>query len=186
MILGNAYLNTQRYTLAIRHSVRQKVYLHYKADLLAQLQKSAVQVVYFNDGGYPGARLETRKHPLYRRLYKVFYDPADKKHVTRKGLDYLDPRGIAIWYMDDGTVSAKRRQGKVHAYELVLNTGFSQAENELIIQYFAEVWEVRFGLNLRKGRWRLRMGTQQARKLAHLIVPYIIPAMQYKIEPLLV
>jgi hypothetical protein len=186
MILGNAHLNTQRYTLEIRHSIRQEVYLHYKAGLLEQLQKSAIQMVYFDDGGYPGVRIETRKHSLYRRLYKLFYGSANKKQVTRKGLDYLDLRGIAIWYMDDGAVSAKRRQGKIHAYELVLNTYFSRAENELIIQYFAEVWGLQFGLNLNKGRWRLRMGTQQARKLVDLIVPYVIPAMRYKIEPLLV
>ena len=186
MVLGDAHLNTKRYTLEIRHNIRQEVYLHYKAGLLAQLQQSAVQVVYFDDSGYPGVRIETRKHPLYRRLYKLFYDPARKKHVTRKGLDYLDPRGVALWYMDDGAVSAKRRQGKIHAYELVLNTYFSRAENELIIQYFAEVWGLQFGLNSNKGQWRLRMGTRQARQLAHLIVPYVIPAMRDKIDPLLV
>lgn len=186
MVLGGAHLNTKRYTLEIRHNIRQEVYLRYKAGLLAELQKSVVHLVYFNEGEYPGIRIETQKHPLYRRLHKVFYDPIRKKVVTRKGLDYLDPRGIAIWYMDNGTVSAKRRQGKIHAYELVLNTNFSRFENELIIQYFAEVWGVQFGLNLNKGQWRLRMGTQQARKLANLISPHIIPAMQHKINPLLV
>jgi hypothetical protein len=186
MILGNAYLNTERYTLEIRHSIRQEVYLQYKAGLLAQLQKGPIPVVYFKTEGYAGVRLETRKHPLYRRLYKLFYSPAGEKSVTRKGLDYLDPRGIAIWYMDGGAVSTKRRRGKVHTCELVLNTGLPQAENELIIHYFAEVWGLQFGLNLRKGQWRLRMGTQQARKLVDLIIPYVIPAMRHKVEPLLV
>jgi hypothetical protein len=186
MVLGKAHLNTKRYTLEIRHSIRQEVYLHYKADLLAQLQKSAIQMVYFSDGGYPGVRIETRKHPLYRRLRKVFYGPASEKAVTRKGLDNLDPRGIAIWYMDAGAVSAKRRQGKIHAYELVLNADFCRTESELIIQYFAEVWGLQFGLTLNKGQWRLRMGTQQARKLANVIAPYIIPTMRHKIDPLLV
>jgi len=186
MVLGGAHLNPKQYTLEIRHNIRQKVYLRYKADLLAQLQQSSVQMIYFNEDGYSGVRLETRKHPLYRRLHKLFYGLAREKVVTRKGLDYLDPRGIAIWYMDNGAISAKRRQGKIHAYELVLNTGFTRAESELISQYFSEVWEVQFGLSLNKGRWRLRMGTQQARKLADLIAPYIIPAMGYKIDPLLV
>jgi hypothetical protein len=194
MVLGTAHLNTKRYTLEIRHSIRQEVYLRYKAGLLEQLQKSAIQVIPLkyrkngqnSGGGYPGVRIETRKHALYRRLYKLFYSPTDKKRVTHQGLDYLDPRGIAIWYMDNGAVSAKRRQGKIHACELVLNTHFSRLENELIIQYFAEVWGLQFGLNLNKSRWRLRMGTQQARKLADLIAPYVIPAMRYKIDPLLV
>jgi len=88
--------------------------------------------------------------------------------------------------MDDGSVSAKYRKGKVHAYELRLNTCFSRDEDELIIRYFAEVWNLQFGLNRSKGKWRLRMGTQQARRFAQLIAPYVIPTMRYKIDPLLI
>jgi hypothetical protein len=186
MVLGNAHIRAKRYTLAIRHSVRQEAYLRYKAGLLEQLQQSPIRVMRFHNSGYPGVRIETQQHPLYRRLYQLFYEPGGEKRVTRKVLDYLDPRGIAIWYMDDGSVSAKRRRGKVHAYELRLNTYLPRDENELIIQYFAQVWGVRFGLNLSKGRWRLRMGTRQARQFAQLVAPYIISTMRRKIDPLLV
>ena len=186
MLLGDAHIKPQRYSLTIRHSIRQEAYLRYKAELLEQLQKSPVQVVRFNNSGYPGVRIETRQRPLYRRLRKLFYEPTGTKHVTRKVLDFLDPRGIAIWYMDDGSNSAKYRRGKIHAYELTLNTYLSREENESIIQYFAEVWDLQFGLNQSKGKWRLRMGTKQARRFAQLIAPYVIPTMRYKIEPLLV
>ena len=186
MVLGDAHIRAKRYTLAIRHSIRQEAYLCYKAGLLEQLQKSPIRVVRFNNSGYPGVQIETRQQPLYRRLRKLFYEASGKKCVTRKVLDYLDPRGIAIWYMDDGSVSAKRRRGKVHAYELTLNTYLPRDENELIIQYFAEMWNVQFGLNSSKGKWRLRMGTRKARQFAQLIAPYIISTMRYKIDPLLV
>ncbi len=187
MVLGDAHIRPKRCTLAIRHSARQKAYLHYKAKILEQLQKAPIRVFPFNNSGYPGVRVETQRRPLYRRLRRLFYEePTGRKHVTRKVLDYLDPRGIAIWYMDDGSVSAKRRNGKVHAYELTLNTYIPRDENELIIRYFAETWDLRFGLNLSKGNWRLRMGTRQARRLAQLVAPYIVPTMRYKVDPLLV
>jgi len=75
MLLGDAHIRVQRYSLTIRHSIRQEAYLRYKAGLLEELQKSPIQVVRFNNSnnGYPGVRIETRQCPLYRRLYKLFY-----------------------------------------------------------------------------------------------------------------
>jgi hypothetical protein len=186
MVLGDAHIKAKRYTLAINHGARQEAYLHYKAGILEQLQKAPIKVRPFDNSGYPGVRMETQRRPLYRRLRRLFYEPTGRKRVTRKALDYLDPRGIAIWYMDDGSVSAKRRNGKIHAYELTLNTYIPRDKNELIIRYFAETWDLQFGLNLSKGKWRLRMGTRQARRLAQFVAPYIVPTMRYKVDPLLV
>ena len=48
-------------------------------------------------------------------------------------LNRLNALGIAIWYMDDGGLSQKKRNGVVHANELMLNTGLSKENNQIII-----------------------------------------------------
>jgi hypothetical protein len=84
--------------------------------------------------------------------------------------------------MDDGSKSFKRRNGRIHAVEVTLNTYLSKEENEVIIGYFKDMWGVNWGLNKSKGRFRLRMGTQEAQKFFDLIRPYIIESMMYKVD----
>ena len=94
----------------------------------------------------------------------------------------LTPQGIAIWYMDDGGLSAKKRDGKIHAYELFLNTHETKETNQIIINYFLEVHDIKFTQVKNKGLYRLRCGTKQARKFIALIEDYVIPSMRYKID----
>jgi hypothetical protein len=96
----------------------------------------------------------------------------------------LERKQLAIWYQDDGSLTAKKRGGKIHAYDLTLNTYLSKSQNEIIISYFKEAWSINWGLSKSKGKYRLRMGTKEARKFIKLIEPYIVPDMRYKIEPL--
>lgn len=38
--------------------------------------------------------------------------------------------------MDDGCLFAKKRNGKIHAWELYLNTYLTDEKNQIIIDYF--------------------------------------------------
>jgi hypothetical protein len=182
MILGDGHIR-DRGTICIRHAEQQKDYLLYKAKILGLKQSKVVECHPFDNSGYPAWRLETRSNPLYKRLRKILYIHG-KKAITRKCLDYLDPIGISIWFQDDGSTSYKKRNGKIHAVELTLNTYVSKEENETIIAYFKERWNVSFGLNKSKGKHRLRAGTREGKKLVSLIEPYILPCMKYKIDKL--
>ena len=186
MVLGDGTLS-KRGALTIGHSTRQREYLLFKAAIAQNLQRRAVKVrerTYTSTyGTFPAIRFTTQERPIYRRLRKLMY-PNGAKSISRRVLDYLDERGIAIWFMDDGSTSVKNRRGRPHAVETTLNTYCSQSGNQIIIGYFLEKWGLRFGLNKSHGGWRLRMGTREARRLATLISPFVIPSMQYKLEPL--
>lgn len=167
--------------LYIAHSHKQKPYALFKADLLAQITNKSVNV---RDGyakGYSYVRVEPRLIPLTKRLVRELYSDGKKK-LTRKFLDYLSIESIAIWFMDDGSKSFKKHNGKIHAVEVTLNTYLSKEENEIIILYFKEVWGINWGLNKSKNWYRLRMGTREARKFFVLIGPYIHPSLNYKIQ----
>jgi hypothetical protein len=182
MVLGDAHIRKHG-SLAITHCLRQKSYLEMKRQILERKQLADLKIIDFDNNGFPGCYLETRARPIYRILRKLIYKNGVKT-VSIKLLNYLDALGLAIWYQDDGSLTAKKRGGKIHAYDLTLNTYLSKSQNEIIISYFKEVWSINWGLSKSKGKYRLRMGTKEARKFIKLIEPYIVPDMRYKIEPL--
>ena len=187
MTLGDGCIRAEG-SLGVKHSTRQAEYLRHKAEIVQWLQRRPVHIAEREDnttfGVFPSIGFITQERPLYKRLRKLMY-PSGVKTITRKALDYLDVRGLAIWFMDDGSTSVKKRNGKAHSTETTLNTYCSKDENQVVIDYFNDVWGVSWGFNKSRDRWRLRMGTQGGRAFARLIEPHIIPSMRYKIAPLL-
>lgn len=184
MVLGDGYLRkVSRNTscIIIKHSYEQYEYLDYKAELLSKVfkcKKPAIRII--DNNGYKGAIL-FKGHRYLDILRKWIYI-GGKKTYSRKILNYLTPQGIALWYMDDGSLIAKKRDGKIHAFEMYLSTYTTKEENQVIIDYFKEVWDVNFTQTKNKGKYRLRCGTKEFRKFREIIEPYIIPSMRYKID----
>lgn len=165
----------------ILHCSAQKEYIEHKADLLQSVLGGKRPMVSFRmNNGFPAYSIR-KTNTYFRILYPWIYHDK-KKTFSRKILNMLTVKGIAIWYMDDGNLSAKKRNRKIHAYELFLNTHEDQPTNQIIIDYFYEVHGISFAQVKNNGSYRLRCGTKEARKFIALIEPHIIPSMQYKIE----
>ena len=186
MVAGDACIRKQRFcrsvSLRITHSEKQREYLEYKREILQNLFKEwEIPIRPVNSSGYLGVKLETRTHPKLRAIRKWFYSDG-RKRFSRRTLEYLTPIGIALWYMDDGSLSYKKREGKVHGREIHLNTYCSLEEARVIQAYFKEVWDVSWTVVPTKGLFRLRMGSNEAIKFFTIINPYIIPSMKYKVD----
>lgn len=188
MILGDGYLyvrkdknypNTWVQNLSVLHGQNQRDYIEHKAQKIHSIiGGKAPNVRKIKNNGYIGYRFD-KSNSYFRVLHRWIYKN-NVKTYTRKVLDMLTPEGIAYWYMDDGSLYPKKRKGKIHAYELVLSTYVSKEQNQIIIDYFCEVHNLKFGLSKSKGKYRLRMGTKEARKFIELVDPYIIKSMKYK------
>lgn len=175
------YANSFHQSLSLKHGANQKEYIEYKRDLIHSIfggKKPKVREI--NNNGYLGYTV-SKSNSYFRVLHKQMY-PNRKKTISRKVLDKLTPHGIAIWYMDDGSLYPKKRNGKIHAYELILSTYISIEENEIIIDYFKENYDINFKIAKSKGSFRLRLGTREARKFIKIVEPYIIDSMKYKIK----
>jgi hypothetical protein len=189
MVAGDATIrknrgssNVKSVSLKIVHSEKQLEYLLFKRDILQKLYRNwEIQIQHFDNSGYSGVRINLRDHKRLRQIYKLFYRNG-KKVFNLKALRYLTPIGVAIWYMDDGSLSFKRRKGVVHGREVHLNTYCSKEECEVIAGWFENTWNIRWKLVPNKGHYRLRMGSKEASKLFNLINPYIIPSMAYKTD----
>lgn len=76
---------------------------------------------------------------MFMKMFRrILYKP-NKRIAQRKLLNRLTPLGLAIWYMDDGGLSQKKRNGVIYANELMLNTWLQKDDNQIIIDYFKEV-----------------------------------------------
>lgn len=179
ILLGNAYKRQNNFY--IQHPAFQEDYVLFKQRLLEQITQKPVSLYSrFTKKGDRLLCLEPKLIPLIRVLVKKRF-PGGTQKITREFLDLLTMPGIALWFLDKGSKSLKKN-GKIHSLEITLTTRISQAENELIIAYFSEVWEIKWGLIKGKNSYRLRMGTKAGKEFLERIRPYVPETMLYKVE----
>jgi hypothetical protein len=180
MLLGAGKRNQNNFL--IQHSIAQENYILYKKEVLELITQKPVSLRRVHYQGKDFLSIEPKQIPLIRVLVQKLY-PAGTQKISRKFLNLLTLPGIAIWFMDKGAKSFKKKNGKIHALEVTLNTYLSQLENEVIVTYFSEVWGFQWGLSKSKNTYRLRMGTQAGKQFLSVIRPYVHPSMLYKVEP---
>lgn len=170
--------------LAINHSLKQIELLEYKRNIISQNLGGIPNIRHFNNNGYPGVMF-TKSHSVFKEIHKNLY-PNNKKTISRNILDTFDAECLAIWYMDDGGLGIKKRLNKIHGYELFLNTHLSKEENQIIIDYFKETWDIQFTQVKNRNHYRLRCGTKEGSKFIKIIKPFVVNSLLYKIDPFLV
>ncbi len=180
MLLGRGKKNQNNFF--IPHRATQESYVLFKKQLLEQITQQPVSVRRrTTNRGDELLRLEPKLIPLTRVLVKKLYCGGIKT-VTSKFLNLLTPAGIAIWFLDQGSKSFKKRDGKIHALDVYLNTHLCESENEIIIDYFSEMWGFKWGLSKTATAYRLRMGTQEGKRFLSFITPYIPESLRYKVQ----
>lgn len=138
------------------------------------------------DNGAYGAKVA-----YYRAQRKLFYIwrmlySTGKKRVTWKILKKLTPLGIAVWFMDDGSLVLRgKRSGTIRSREIHFSThSFTVGENKIIIQYFQSVWGVEFRLTSERGRPRIWCNTRNTHKFLDIVGTIVsqVPEMGYKAD----
>lgn len=189
MVLGDGYIRTESAAdkkagrriapqLSMAHSKDQKRYLQWKVGLLNRIFGGRATVRNYD------YKVQASKSNRYLRTLKRMMYQDGVKQITPQVLDMLTTQGVAILFMDDGSYRMNRRQdGSVSSVSLNLSTECSYEEAVAIIDYFQRVHGISWKLayNKRTGYWSLRTNTAEARKMASLVEPYLIPTMRYKI-----
>ena len=164
-------------------SVKQRDWFEYKKSRFEKIFNQTFQTYKYDCPQYNSSvfQFTTGTTELTEYLVDLFY-PNDKKVILKEALEQLTLEGIAWWYMDDGSMSIKKIDGKPRGAEITLNTYLTAEENQIIIDFFQSRFNIIWKLNKSKGRYRLRMGKKEAMKFFPLIEQYIIPSMKYKID----
>ena len=164
-----------RYRLNIIHCEKQKDYCEWKANMFG-----VKELKYIEKNGYS-------QKPAYRFHTKIFdledEIPKNTKIVPDWLLDKLDIRGIAIWYMDDGSINKRElKDGSISNYISIHSNNFDYEIQEKIVKKFAQ-YGINCTINKSKSKYYyLRFNKENSKKLLHLINPYIHVSMNYKIN----
>ncbi len=181
-MLGDSYLhyyakNPGNGYLEVYHGPDQLDYLNWKIKELESLgAKYHEWTKYWEEYGreYTRRWMTTAAHPYWKQIREMFYKDRAKV-VTREILDQLQPLGLAVWYMDDGHTFKKSWTANWHTQS------FSIKENEMIVSYLKDKWNVETKIAFNQNKPHLIVSKEGRESLFEVIKPYIIESMSYKL-----
>jgi len=169
-----------QYALRMVHCLRQREYAEHKAELVGVvLGKAIPKVREINNSGHPGVAFQ-KTHRLFRLLRKLIYRDGHK--LISRGVPYLDDHGLAIWYMDDGSLTLHKQNGKIHARNIYLNTYTDREEADKLVELIQSKWGITMRPASHKGKWRLWCNTTETKKFVAIVDPYVVASMKYKTD----
>lgn len=189
LLIGDGTISSN-YVFKLSHSTLQREYLEWKVGLLNKygIKNNGVKE-YISKCGYNTGKSvlysQMSLTPTIKALRRSVYTP--KKTITRKLLEWLNPLGLAIWYMDDGCINvntSKQRRSIQHTIKIA--TCVDDSTIKTIINYFDEVWDIHFR-PFKEGRNTYSIASSSeldCEKFIKIVKPYIkqVPSFLYKIR----
>jgi uracil-DNA glycosylase len=176
-LLGDGSISRTRGHLQVAHSEAQREYAHFKARLLEELEpvvsEVAVAAVANGQRAHSVVHIRTRASRALRIIKREFREP--EKHVPAHLADELNPRMLAIWFMDDG--HTRRREGRRAGAEIA-TSGFDDGDIAYLLMGLS-----RLGLRAKSLRGRIFFDVDATRRLLELIAPFVPLSMRYKLDP---
>ena len=184
-LLGDGYCNRKRQIIKFSQCEKQKEYLEYKYSFFNSDEVYGIYKREYKEG-YIGYSFEfpNIKHKydtLYSYIGKYLYSNEGRKKISPSYLKELSPLGLAIWWMDDGSLcnSKGNRWGKL------CTECFNYEEHILLQKYFKEKWNIDVKISKEKDKYYfINFNATALRKLISIIYKYVleVPCMVYKID----
>jgi len=170
--LGDGHIQTLkngRYRLNMTHSKDQHDYCKWKASMF-----NVNEIRYIEKNGYS-------QKEAYTFVTKTFYLinnlPTTKTDVPQWILDDLDEKGLAIWFMDDGSLNKK-------SFNSTINTdSFDEdSQKRIVLKLKSMNIDCKY-VNYKKSYYHIVINENGTNKLIRLISKYIHNNMMYKLLP---
>ena len=170
--------------------IQQKEYLEWKVKQLKEngIRNTGIKSYISTKGFNKGKEViyvELNIIPFIKLLRRVVYKNG-KKTFSRKLLNRLDAKGLAIWFMDDGHINIRKDKGRPCGFYIKISICEPKEEVQIMIDYFKEIWGINFYMfheGKKEDSYSLCCGTKEGLKFIEIIRPYVeqIPSMLYKI-----
>lgn len=181
MTIGDGHIKKTKNELTVSHGGSQIDYCERKAQLLENALDRPVNVHRYNNSGYEAARFHVNGEYLKHVRNWLYKDGV--KTLSSNVLSRLTDQGVAIWYQDDGSLHNKKRDGKIHSKELTISTYLEKREEaQVVCDFFKDRYDVDMTVKSNKGRFSVRCGLKEARKLLPNLQPHCFPGMEYKFD----
>lgn len=185
--LGDGCINKQG-QMMFNHSWKQYDYSMWKYKLLKKNGIKMGKIQRFEGkNGYLDYTIQYRYRTSVTMFNKVLrrcmYEDSKKRYL--KGLlNRLTPQGLAIWFMDDGTILRRKYKGQYKGFYLRISTYCSEEEANIIINYFSEKYDIhptKICEHSKQNLYTINFGAKEGKKLINIIKPYMCPSMMYKV-----
>ena len=181
LMLGDAHLETQNqgrtYRLKIEQSEAHVAYVRHLYRLFAEWVRTPPQAKKVTSRGHISRNwwFQTLSHGAFRFYAHEFYREG-RKHVPKLIHRWLNPRALAYWYMDDGSMKSAQSKG------VLLNTqSFSLSEVERLCQVLQEKYCLKAKSRKQRSGYQIYISGDSYERLRDLIEPYLIAEMHYKL-----
>ena len=161
----------------VEHGLVQKDYVIWKYNIFKPWVFTEPKLSYrYRNTGEQYAKswwFRTVRHPILAQLRKRFYENG-KKIVPLDIANDLNDLALAVWVMDDGSLN--RNHMDISTYS------FTLPEIAILICALKSRFdlEARYYRDRNKG-FRMYFNSGDTQKLSHIIRPYVIPAIKYKL-----
>lgn len=160
--------------LSIKHSIKQEEWVDCKYNVLKDFvrTKPTIQISKINEKVYKCKSFRTLTHDFFTYIHDLCYK--DKiKYLNKNILDKIDAGGLAVAYMDDGTVHHKQRDFCFECYPY--------EEQEIFCKWLNEKFDLKARvIRYKQTKWRTRIYSWQ--KFDKIVEPFLIDSMKYKIQ----
>ncbi len=181
VLLGDAHLETRNrgetYRLKIEQSEGHRDYAEHLYDVFKPWVLTAPQPKRVVSRGSVSVNwwFQTVSHGAFRFYAQQFYRDG-RKSVPRLTGRWLKPRGLAYWFMDDG--SLKWRQSRA----VLLNTqGYDRSDVEMLARVLTQQFALETMLRRQVEGYQIVIVGRSLDRFVDLITPYLLPSMTYKI-----
>lgn len=163
--------------LHIKHAASQLPLVRYKRKIFEDITKMGVREFSQRVGikDYNFAELVTLTHPIFSLYYELFY--REEKKVVPQNISNLlvDPRGLAVWLMDDGSAEYAGASLQTH--------GFSLADVTRLMKAIQDNFGIKVQKRRNKGKWIIYFPKSSMEKLKLTVQEYVLPEFRYKLQP---
>ena len=181
IILGDGYLQKtgkKNARLRLEHGKKQKEYLFWKVNQFKKIfqgkPKYIERIHPKTKKKYGYWRYQSQSTPYLGKLRMIFY-PQEEKRIPKNLSDYLSPRTLAVWYMDDGYFSSRDNSSYLYLGRVTCE----EAEN--VSQAISESFKLpNTILDKKEKGYVIYFSPKTVIKLRKLIKRYMLSLFNYK------
>lgn len=184
ILLGDACLETQNrgrtYRIKVEQSAGHEAYLRHLHVMFGPwvLSPPSARRCGASNGSISTSwAFNTVSHGAFRFYAQQFY-AGTKKCVPELIHRWLTPRGLAYWFMDDGSMKSNQSKG------VIFNTqGFQRPEVERLSDVLGKQFGLQTTLRQQVDGWQIYVSGHSYEDFVKQIDPYVIDEMRYKVPP---
>ena len=178
ILLGDAHLE-RPCRIKVEQGDKHKVYAQHLFDIFANfIQSSQLRKRVVSLGGAQRINwcFQTGRHSCFLFYAHQFYE--NKKRVPPLISRLLTPRGLAYWYMDDGSMKSKQSKGVIFNTQVLKRQEVSNLCRVLSTKFGLKSWPRRPRRSA--ANYQIYVSGESYDLLREIIYPYLIPEMLYK------